>query len=110
MNLDQLPLSASAPHIVTNNIPRNLIYGYELTDNEKIDFDYIDNENIDTENFIKYKGAIYHTGDMMAINARELFPLGFNEWHAYESQSFFNGVLFKFSDDGETVVCGRYYS
>ena len=28
--------------IITNNKPRQLIYGYELTDKQKQDFDYID--------------------------------------------------------------------
>ena len=39
--------------IITNNKPRQLIYGYELTDKQKQDFDYI--TDIDSHDFVKYK-------------------------------------------------------
>ena len=97
--------------IKTNNIPRHLIYGYELTDKERQEFDYIPKDDMPNENFIRYKGTLYHTGDIMAIDTRKAcLPYGFSEWHAYVSETFFSGVMFRFTEDHEQVICASYYS
>ena len=111
MNLDQLPLKSSVPTIKTNNVERPLISGSELTEKERGEFDYIPEGEFDCHEFVKYKGVLYHTGDIMGINPNNAnIPQGFDGWHCYESQTFFSGVLFRFSNDLERVVCGSYYS
>ena len=50
---------------MTNNKPRQLIYGYELTDKQKQDFDYID--DIDSHDFVKYKNNIYDLSEFMRV-------------------------------------------
>lgn len=111
LNKSQLPLSAEYPNIVTNNHERPLIFGYELTEKEQSDFDYINDDDMGCSEFIRYKGDLYHTADLMGIDAnRACLPFGFSGWQCYESQTFFSGVLFKFSDDGENVICARYFS
>lgn len=88
--------------IMTNNKPRQLIYGYELTDKQKQDFDYID--DIDSHNFVKYKNNIYDLSEFMRIENND----SLKDWHGYSSDSFFSGTLVKYVDD-DTVIMGWYY-
>ena len=89
--------------IMTNNKPRQLVYGYELTDKQKQDFDYI--EDIDSHDFVKYKNNIYDLSEfIMADNNGSL-----KDWHGYSSDSFFSGTLVKYIDD-DSVIMGWYYS
>ena len=89
--------------IITNNIPRQLIYGYELTDKEKTDFNYLD--DIDSHNFIKYKGFIYDVNEFMSTYNMD----SLKDWDGYSSDSYFSGVLIKFIDS-DYVLMARYYS
>lgn len=88
--------------IITNNQPRQLIYGYELTDKEKRDFDYLD--DIDNHNFIKYKGFIYDVSEFMRVNSDD----SLKGWDGYTGESYFSGVLIKYVDS-DYVIMGRYY-
>ena len=89
--------------IITNNIPRQLIFGYELTDKEKSNFDYLD--DIDSHNFIKYKGFIYDVSEFMSTYSMD----SLKDWDGYASDSYFSGVLIKFIDS-DYVLMARYYS
>ena len=89
--------------IITNNIPRQLIFGYELTDKEKTDFNYLD--DIDSHNFIKYKGFIYDVNEFMSTYNMD----SLKDWDGYSSDSYFSGVLIKFIDS-DYVLMARYYS
>lgn len=88
--------------IITNNQPRLLLYGYELTDKEKQDFDYL--EDIDSHSFLKYKGTIYDAGEFMRVDNDYL-----KGWDGYSSDSYFSGVLIKYIDSDHVIVA-RYYS
>lgn len=95
--------------IKTNNVPRQLIFGYELSEKEKADFDYI--EDIEAHDFLKYKGEIYDPSDFMYINpSKECLPKGFEKWDGYVSDSFFSGILIKYCNDFESVIVATYYS
>ena len=89
--------------IMTNNKPRQLIYGYELTDKQKQDFEYI--EDIDSHDFVKYKNNIYDLSEFMRIENNS----SLNDWHGYSSDSYFSGTLVKYIDS-DSVIMGRYYS
>lgn len=89
--------------IITNNIPRQIIYGYELTEKQKKDFDYLD--DIDNHNFIKYKGHLYDVSEFMSTYNMD----SLKDWDGYSSDSFFSGVLIKFIDS-DYVVMARYLS
>lgn len=92
--------------IITNNKPRQIIYGYELTDKQKQGFDYVDADYIDCSNFVKYKNNIYDLSEFMRVeNNDEL-----KGWDGYSSDSFFSGTLIKYADDMESVIMGWYYS
>lgn len=88
--------------IMTNNKPRQLIYGYELTDKQKQDFDYI--EDINSHDFVKYKNNIYDLSEFMRIENND----SLKGWEGYSSDSYFSGTLVKYIDD-DTVIMGRYY-
>ncbi|QGH73793.1 hypothetical protein [Vibrio phage vB_VhaM_VH-8] len=85
--------------VITNNVPRQLIYGYELTDKQKQDFDYID--DIDSHNFVKYKDMVFDVSEFMITDI--------DGWDGISGQSYFNGYLIKMIDS-DTVIMGRYYS
>ena len=93
--------------IYTNNKPRPLFYGYELTPRERENFDYYDQDEIESISFFRYKGEVYDLGEFMRLDKNSPF-LG---WHGYLSDSFFSGILVKFCDDDiEMIVVGWYCS
>jgi len=109
--------------IVTNNVPREVLYGYELSAEERAEFDYIDWVAVeagtgDIGEFVRYKGTLYDLGDVMST--REILASGeageLRRWDGYVSDSYFSGVLFRWPREGldgidsEHVICGRYYS
>ena len=89
--------------IITNNQPRLLLYGYELTEKQRQDFDYL--EDIDGNNFVKYKGNIYDVSEFMSTHNMD----SLKGWDGYSSDSFFSGVLIKIIDS-DTVIMGTYLS
>lgn len=100
--------------IITNNVPRQTIDAWELTEKERKEFDYLDWSKIekgeDSATFVRYKGELYDLGDFMQC-PDGLFNPG--DWHAYISDTFFSGILVKFVSyrhDDADVIMGRYYS
>ena len=90
--------------IITNNKPRDLTYGYELSEAEKADFDYID--DIDAHDFVRYKGRVLDPSEFVATD-----PNGnFAEWAGYHSETFYSGLLIKYTNDHQQVIMGSYYS
>ncbi len=97
--------------IITNNQYRNMIYGYELSDLERADFDYID--DIDSHGFFRYRGAVYDPSEFMATPHNEPARQELNElanWDGYQSDSYFSGIVIKYSRDYEQVKIGLYLS
>lgn len=84
--------------IITNNVPRNMIYGYELTDKQKQDFDYI--ADIDSHDFVKYKGMVFDVSEFMITDL--------DGWDGVSGQSYFHGYLIKIVDS-DSVIMGSYY-
>lgn len=98
--------------IICNNVPRDLIDAWELTEAERAEFDYLAWDKIeageDSASFFRYKGEVYDLGDCETTSSTaNIFP----QWDGYYSQTFFSGVLVRYADEHfETVVVGRYYS
>lgn len=101
--------------IITNGHSRPILYGWELTDKEKKEFDWIDNsETLSWEDaeFFRYKGWVYCLSDMMRVDRHSPF---YPEWDGYESDSFFSGIVVKYPKeewgdiDTDFVVVGWYY-
>jgi len=97
--------------IITNNQFRSLVYGYELTDKQRADFDYID--DIDAHEFFIYRGNVYDPAEFMRCPQGEPARQELNEladWDGYQSDSYFSGIVIKYSDDMEQVKIGLYLS
>lgn len=98
--------------ICTNNVPRSLILGYELTEQERREFDYISAEEIDTHEFFRYKGNVYDPSDFMVV--RDIVDnyqfSDFAGWDGYCSDSYFSGLLIRYVDNYEKVIVAQYFS
>jgi len=94
--------------ICTNNQPRSILRGYELTESERQEFDYI--EDIDFADFVRYKGHVYDLGEFMRITkvvAPHPQREGWENWDGYFANSFFSGILVRIGDD--SVVVATYF-
>ena len=85
--------------IVTNNRPRNLVYGYELSEKERADFDYIEEEDFDSHDFFRYRGRIFDLSEAERTSV--------NGWDGQYVDSFYSAILIKLVDDDQ-VICGLY--
>jgi len=98
--------------IVTNHKPRPVIDGYELTATEREQFDYYDWQAIEdgttSPQFFRYKGELYDLGEFFTTS--EIHTVDLTAWHGYMSDSFFSGILVRYSDDFEEVTVGTYYN
>lgn len=107
--------------ITTNNVPRDLIHGWDLTEEELKEFDYIHNlgtkpQPVDNEpdaletayRFFRYKGSTYDTQDCEPIFRDTIQD--FKSWNGIFTETFFSGVVFKYAPDTdyEQVIVGRY--
>lgn len=99
--------------VITNNVPRLLIDGYDLTPRERGEFDYIDWTGIDagseSATFFRYRGQLYDLGEFMA-NLRETGGTrqtgDLAGWDGYMSDTFFSAIVVKFvpGDDDRVIV------
>jgi hypothetical protein len=89
--------------IKTNNVPRDVLYWFDLSDKERKDFDYIKDDESPT--FFRYRGNVYDLGEFM----RHAFP-DLSGWDGYSPDSYFSGVVVRFVDDYDRVVCGTYFA
>lgn len=89
--------------VTTNNQPRQLIYGYELPENKRADFDYIPEDEFEFHDFVKYKDEFYDMDEIMRIpnDSGDL-----KDWDGYVGQSTFDCILVKLVDD-ESVIVGH---
>ena len=97
--------------IVTNNVPRQLIHGYELTDKEREEFDYLSSDELFERDFFRYKGNVYDMGEFMRItDTMELHDSQLKEWHGYMADSYFSGILVRYIERDEEIVVGQFFS
>lgn len=89
--------------IKTNNHWYPIIYGYELTEKERAQFDYLDSEELVSGSFVRYKNRCYHIAEFLRVDIWEL-----REWDGYIPNSFFSGVVIKLSDGGDACKLGTY--
>ena len=98
--------------IRTNNHYRSLIYGFELSEKERADFDYIGADEIETHEFFRYRGIVYDPSDFMRID-KNVAPHpqreGWESWQEYQSDSFFSGVLIRYSENFESIQVATFY-
>jgi hypothetical protein len=94
--------------IITNHVPRPIIDAWELTAAERREFDYLDWDAIeqgsDSASFVRYLGDLIDLGDVDGRAA----AVGLTGWDGYRSDSFFSGLVFRYSRDFEYITVGRY--
>jgi len=100
--------------IISNYQRRAMIYGYELTEKEKAEFDYLSPEELECHDFFRYKGEIYDPAEFERIDKRH-FPELARNWDGVHNDSFFSGILVKYpveewgEIDTESIIVGWYY-
>lgn len=106
--------------IYTNNVARDVIYGYELSEAERAEFDYLDWSELDgdgwSRQFARYKGQIYDLGDFMTTSelSRGAGHNDLSQWDGYASDSYFSGIVIRYERDergnldSERVIFGWY--
>ena len=98
--------------IITNNVPRDLMDAWDLTEAERAEFDYLNwpaiDRGEDSGTFFRYRGDLYDLGEFMRTGGSAGDPLA--DWDGYAGDSFFSGVLVRFVEDCERVVVGLYLS
>lgn len=95
--------------IQTNNQPRDILSWYDLTPAEQKEFDYLEEGE---GSFFRYKNQAYDLGEFMRIDAN-IAPHpqrdGWEKWHGYASDSYFSGVLVRYTSDYDQVIVGMYF-
>jgi len=92
--------------IITNHHYRDIEYGFELTEKEKKEFDYYNEEELTSASFFRYRGEVYDMGEFMIVPNTEEFK----GWDGYRGDSFFSGIVVKYSECNEGVKVGLYLS
>lgn len=102
----------------SDNRPRRLVSYQGLPKKWQEEFDYISHDCSFDLRFVMYKTEYYDTIDTQRI-VIGAYKLGwdmavtadhpFAKWHRFTSDSFFSGMLFRFSPGGEEVIVGVYY-
>jgi hypothetical protein len=100
-------------NIITNNVPRHIVDAYELTTDERKEFDYLNwtaiEEGSDSASFVRYRGDLIDLGEFTSNhNMPADSPL--HKWHGYMADSYFSGTVIRYTDDHESVIVGRWYS
>lgn len=111
--------------IKTNNVPRNIIYGYELPAKYRKEFDYLKDEDYDSHCFFRYRDHVYDLDEFSRVipqgstrwHPMECDDPDFTGWDGYLSDSFFSGILIRWAKDTftgeidtERVIVGVYFS
>lgn len=95
--------------IRTDHKWRAIVYGYELTRKERAEFDYLDDSEIETRHFIRYRRVTYDLGEFMTTSGLPEFnPL--RKWDGYHSDSFFSGIVIRYDRECEHVQIGTFFS
>lgn len=99
--------------IITNNIPRDIVNAWELTANERNQFDYLNWDAIergeDSRDFFRYRGELYDLSEFERLTNSGLnIEKVFHKWQAYQSDSYFSGLVIRYVNDNEQIVIGRY--
>lgn len=85
--------------IKTNHQWREIQTGYDVPDKIWADrFEWADR----SDSVVQFKGHWYHLSEF--IRADKIFP----GWHGAAPDSFFSGVLIRFSEDVERCIIGTY--
>ena len=101
--------------IISNGVRRPIVWGHELTPKEVAWFKDLFND-VEDRTYVRYKGETYLMDDFSRIvpqgkpryNPLEVLSMSkeMDKWDGFLSDSFFSGVVVRYSDDPEMVVMG----
>lgn len=93
--------------VITSNVPRPVVDGWQLTPAERAEFDYVDWAAVEAGNesasFVRYRGQLLDLGDGFEMRIPAGTP---GKWDGFCSDSFFSGVVIRYSEGFEYVVVG----
>ena len=88
--------------IKTNNVPRDVLYWYELTDAERAEFYYLDSDDAQcSASFFRHRGNVHDLGEFMISPVKG--------WDGYHPDSHFSGMLVKYVQNCERVIVATCY-
>jgi len=100
-----------ALEITTNGQTRDLIPFFSLTEKEQKEFDYIKGDDQFDNRIFRYRDYVYDVTEFIRIDPVTLLHHPeMAGWDGMQSDTFFSGVLVKFSADLEAVIVATYFS
>ncbi len=101
----------------TNNHKRPVIYGHELSEAERKEFDYLDwssqnDSDVSTASFFRFKGHLYDLGDAMSFSGSEHAK----PWQGYYQDTAFSMIVIQYPRetfgefDPDHVIVGTAFS
>lgn len=92
--------------IKTDHKWKDFKYSHELPKKWRKEFDWMNDEEFESSNFIMYRNWVYVLSEFMVIeNNSDL-----KDWDGYQSDSFFSGIVIRLSKDGSQYMIGTYFS
>ena len=94
--------------ITTNHHERELVAFYELPDAiAKREFDYVDpnDDDVYTPRFFEYRGQWWDIHEFERIHNDNDNP-ELSAWHGVSTQSFYDAITVKYTEDYEHVIVG----
>lgn len=80
--------------------PLDILNGWDLTEEEASEFDYIKDIAEASGRFARYRGEVYDLHDCEPV----FETLGGKGWHGCYGTSYWSATLFRYVADGENVV------
>lgn len=106
-------MDTSGITVRTNNVPRDVIEGFELSAEERAEFDYIDWDAVDRGEdapwFFRFKGELHDLGEFTVWSTAPAFHPA-SQWDGYRADSFFSALVVRYVDEFERVVVGTVLS
>lgn len=90
--------------IRTNNIPRNLKYGYEMPEKFKADFYYIPEDEFNSHTFFEYKKQWYDLSEFVRPENNSILK----DWQGHYSDSAFSGVVVRLINE-DRIIVGQFF-
>jgi hypothetical protein len=94
---------------ISNTEIVDVLSGYDLTSEERAEFDFIDWSKVESGSsspeFFRYRDELYY----LESEGRPQFA---PEWQMYLTQTFFSGIVFRYTEDEdeEKLEVGMYYA
>lgn len=102
----------------TNHHRREVLNSWDIPPEVRAQFDYIDwsacDDARDSVSFVRAYGSYFDLNDTEPGPGMSRMPDSLAGWHAYISETYFSGIVFRYifdsEDEGEyTVIVGRYF-